>query len=327
MKKFIFSLIAIIISFNIILIFVVATNTIGSLFFVNNNANFKYYDYYTYKRKSFVSNFTNIKKNGTRVGFIPSNPNKIKNFFFGGSSVWGSGVNDFNTLPSLYSKNTLSRSYNYGESDFNTIQSLNLFMISLLKNEIKGDNINIFFYNGYNNVINGCSNRNSGYATSRENYINTLIDHRPSSFKYFLLPFKHLYRNFKNFFFGNFVDLSGVNDCTSNYKKKELVSNSITETWNNAYQIAKSNNMNFYAILEPNIYTNTDFKDFNKITKWRNNQIKLIYEEIKKKKYDFNFIDLSEINLEKNLFIDDVHLNEKGNQEIIKKLLEKMGKI
>ena len=65
-------------------------------------------------------------------------------------------------------------------------------------------------------------------------------------------------------------------------KKKELVSNSITETWNNAYQIAKSNNMNFYAILEPNIYTNTDFKDFNKITKWRNNQIKLIYEEIKK---------------------------------------------
>ena len=44
-------------------------------------------------------------------------------------------------------------------------------------------------------------------------------------------------------------------------------------------------------------------------------------------KYDFNFIDLSEINLEKNLFIDDVHLNEKGNQEIIKKLLEKMGKI
>jgi len=327
MKKFILYLIAIVLSLSIILIFVVTTNTIGSLFFVKNNANFVYHDYYNYKRQPFASNDVNIKKNGNRVSFIPSSPNNINNFFFGGSSVWGSGVSDFNTLPSLYSKKTSSRSYNYGESDFNTLQSLNLFMISLLKNEIKGENINIFFYNGYNNVINGCSNANSGYATSRENYIKTLIEHRPSSFKYFFHPFKHLYRNFKNFFFGNFIDLSGVNDCTSNLKKKELVLNSITEIWKNANQIAKSNNMNFYAILEPNIYTNTDFQNLSEITKWRHDQIKLIYNDIKKNEYDFNFIDLSEINLEKDFFLDDIHLNEKGNQVVIEELLEKIGKI
>lgn len=327
MKKFIFTLLAITISFSIISILVVGINTLGSLFFVKNYSNFLYHDYYSYKRQSFVSNDVNIKKNGTRVSFIPSNPNNIKNYFFGGSTIWGTGVSDFNTLPSLYSKNTFSKSYNYGESDFNTIQSLNLLIISLMKNEIKGENVNIFFYNGYNNVINGCSNTNSGYATSRENYIRTLIENRPSSFKYFFLPFKHLHRNFKNFIFGNFVDTSGENDCTSNFKKKELVLNSITETWKNAHQISKSNNMNFYAILEPNIYTNTDFKNFNKITKWRHDQIKLIYEDIKRIKYDFNFIDLSEINLEKNFFLDEIHLNEKGNQIVIEKLLEKMSKI
>ena len=327
MKKFIFTLLAITISFSVIIILVVTINTLGSLFFVKNYANFQYHDYYTYKRQSYVSNDVNIKKNGIRVSFIPSNPNNIKNYFFGGSTIWGSGVSDFDTIPSLYSKITLSRSYNYGESDFNTIQSLNLFIISLMKNEIKGDNVNIFFYNGYNNVINGCSNTNSGYATSRENYIRTLIEYRPSSFKYFFLPFEQLKRNFKNFIFGNFVDTSGKDDCTSNSKKKKLVLNSITEIWKNAHQISKRNNINFYAILEPNIYTNTDFKNFNKITKWRHDQIKLIYEDIKKMEYDFYFIDLSEINLEKNFFLDEIHLNKKGNQIVIEKLLEKMGKI
>ena len=72
-------------------------------------------------------------------------------WFFGGSTMAGSGVDDLNTIPSLYSKLTNENVINFGVPGWNSRQSLNL-LINLLSAGYKPSKV--IFYDGINEIYN-----------------------------------------------------------------------------------------------------------------------------------------------------------------------------
>ena len=72
-----------------------------------------YYDFITWRRDDFTGDTINIK-DGVRLtkGTRSQNWKDINYYFFGGSTTWGTGVDDANTYPSLFSKRTNSEVLN-----------------------------------------------------------------------------------------------------------------------------------------------------------------------------------------------------------------------
>ena len=59
----------------------------------------------------FNGNFININSSGIRESSQPINPSSEKYIFLGGSTIFGYGVDDKNTIPSIFSQLTKKRVY------------------------------------------------------------------------------------------------------------------------------------------------------------------------------------------------------------------------
>ena len=72
---------------------------------------------------------------------------------FGGSTLWVTGASDSQTIPSHFNSLTNTPVYNFGESGWNSRQSLNQLINAI------GDGRNpsvVIFYDGVNDIINQC---------------------------------------------------------------------------------------------------------------------------------------------------------------------------
>lgn len=114
-----------------------------------------YYPYYQWRRKEFRSELVNISRDGIRKTRNPEYREDLKKVFvFGGSTIWGTGVRDEFTIPSLLSKN-LNRfkdSYfviNYGEAAYVSTQEV-IFLIAQLREGNVPDYV--IFYDGVNDI-------------------------------------------------------------------------------------------------------------------------------------------------------------------------------
>lgn len=105
--------------------------------------------YTHWRRKAFSGRFINIDEDGVRRTPKSPLPGARKVFVFGGSTIWGTGVADADTIPALLQRR-LGPRYdvtNYGESAYVSAQGLNV-LLELLS---KGARPNIvIFYDGVN---------------------------------------------------------------------------------------------------------------------------------------------------------------------------------
>lgn len=84
----------------------------------------EYKSFISWRRKLYVSKYTNIKgQYQNRISTNEGIDNSV--WFFGGSTVWGTGVSDDNTIPSFFAKISGERVSNFGETGWSTRQSLN----------------------------------------------------------------------------------------------------------------------------------------------------------------------------------------------------------
>ena len=145
-----------------------------SEFSASNTAAWEPYVYW--KRKPFSGKYINIDDKGIRkTSFNPhpfsADKTETKIFFFGGSTMWGSGVRDKFTIPSLTGAALSKQGHfvmitNFGESGFVFSQEL----IRLL-NELRRGNIPdiAIFYDGANDIY---SSLQSGIAGIPQNEAN-----------------------------------------------------------------------------------------------------------------------------------------------------------
>ena len=81
-----------------------------------------YHSFIGYRRAEFVGSAVNIDAFGFRKSFNHQINNSY--WFFGGSTMWGTGSDDINTIPSIFAKSQNKPVLNLGESGFNSFQEL-----------------------------------------------------------------------------------------------------------------------------------------------------------------------------------------------------------
>ena len=252
-------------------------------------------------------------------------------WFFGGSTIWGFGVPDHSTIPSLYALKTKNFVFNFGEQAWVSRQSLNQ-LISVLGDGHKPKSI--IFYGGANDITVGCRNYHNYVPTySQQQKLENLIEDqykiinlkKISEFlkePYILISKKLIKKN-----------LSNTNyNCINNNDKSKLIAKHLVNNWYIAFLISQSYDLPFYAVLQPHIdIDGFNFKNLNlssSLEELRTYEevYPLIKEEVKKKclvdpLFCSKFIDGSSwINPNENLFFDTLHLTKQGNQFIVDEL-------
>ena len=258
-------------------------------------------------------------------------------WFFGGSTMWGHGASNLKTIPSQFSSITDLSVYNFGNIGWDTRQSLNQ-LITTLGDQHKPSVI--IFYDGVNDVITQCRSEVKYIpAHSREKYLQDIMSSEDSSFTKKVVRF--IFNPYKSF--ANKLKLSNNStktlqyDCHINQNKAKSIAQHFVNNWHTAFSIATQNEIPFYGILQPNLFTTNTNSDYmiqkhKKINPIYRKQFKVVYplimKEIKKEcseNIDFcaSITDGTNwLGNTKNIFLDFCHLNSQGNNIIANKLAD-----
>ncbi len=133
----------------------------------HRSANRLWWKSYVYwRRPPYEGSFIKVDSRGVRRSWNPEthgdDPQKI--FFFGGSTMWGSGARDEYTIPSYVSRALAEKGYdvevtNFGETGWVNTQGIIMLMLELRKGNIPDI---VVFYDGANDVHSALQNREAG---------------------------------------------------------------------------------------------------------------------------------------------------------------------
>ena len=292
----------------------------------------RYKSFLGWRREKVNFNYTNIsgpyharKSTGEAID------NSV--WFFGGSTMWGTGASDSQTIPSHFNSITTLPVYNFGESGWTSRQSLNQLI------NVLGDNhqpTSVIFYDGVNDVIHQCRSEYQSLPVHvREARIQnslTLVSKLQSiknrGFKFVTSPYIALAKKFK---FKPLLTGSSKQffDCDTNRAKSQSIAEHLVNNWRTAFAISRSNGFEFYGILQPTLFstsTNSEYLVANAMRSHYETQFNAVYplivKEIKRhcdldEKFCASLIIgtdwLDGIN---NIFTDFCHVNSLGNKVI-----------
>ena len=267
-----------------------------------------------------------------------SNNQKLQNstWFFGGSTMWGVGVEDDGTIPSQYAIKSGEYVFNLGESGWVSRQSLNQ-LLNLLGESHKPETI--IFYDGVNDISAGCREEITQLAAYSEEILvrqklkeGSFAKIKNSFISWMIKPYKIISNKLKL----NINNNSSIenNTCYGNPRKAEKVARHLINNWHAAYLISKSNSIEFYAILQPSAFTTTSYKGHvltNKLyLQHKENNLAVYPLIIKMMKEECNYsedfcsrlVDGTKwTNEEKILFFDFCHLTKEGNKIIASNII------
>lgn len=249
---------------------------------------------------------------------------------FGGSTVWGTGSTDENTIPSLLAlslENMKIRVLNYGFASY--VSSQQNSVLKAYSKDIKEDDV-VIFYDGGNDFWNGVMLGNSegsivGYNIDNryDIYVYILKDWLSKNLKTYQLlsDLKHKRKNLSS------------NDCSISFDSARdniaEATNQYAKQINLAKKIAHSKGAKFYHFLQPSLF-DTDILNGYEKRVLSHNPCWSIARDLKEE-FDSQFlklsketIDLSEIFNNKNVFFDYIHVSAKGNKYIIKYMLDEI---
>ena len=257
-------------------------------------------------------------------------------WFFGGSTMWGTGSSDNHTIPSYYNSFTNIPVYNFGETGWDSRQSLNQLINAI------GDNREpsiVVFYDGVNDVYTQCR---------RE--VKILPAHFGEKHIKGSLKEPQIVKRVSNFIISPYIKLANkldiklpmfneVNsktyDCDINQTKALSIAKHLVNNWRTAYALSMSKGFKFYGILQPNLFTTKTNSEYFIPRQVKENseleiQYRIVYPLILKEierycEYDKNFcstiVDGTDwLDGTNNIFIDFCHVNSVGNKVIAQRM-------
>lgn len=291
----------------------------------------RYQSFVVWRRLPFSGKTINIDQNGVRVtagsGGAEDGPTIA---FFGGSAMWGSGVDDENTIPSLFARShPRFHVYNLGESGYIARQSLNL-LLNMYAQSIHPDIV--IFYDGVNDAGHECRREVGPLAHAREAGIREVVETfgHPISFLSMIYPIKaFLQREFP----GDSKDPAQY-DCVSDPKEAEAVSRAMLADWAAAKYVVEGYGGTFVAALQPVAYfgnPNTTHiadrleEDFGKQFEAVYSIIgKLLDEEFRMLRH--NVVDLRHaFDGNEVIYVDFAHVSPNGNEIIAQRIGEALA--
>lgn len=121
--------------------------------------------YVYWRRKPYHGNHINIDANGIRLTPLTKplqqeSRTPVTIFMFGGSTLWGTGVRDAFTIPSIFAKELQNKGVaaeviNFGETGYVSTQEVITLLLQLQKRQLPDFAI---FYDGVNDMYSAYSN-------------------------------------------------------------------------------------------------------------------------------------------------------------------------
>ena len=295
-----------------------------------------YVPYLIWTRKPYRGETTTVDSSGDRVTMY--HPTVIHDTirhirFFGGSAMWGTGVDDFGTIPSYYQKNTTNELvHNHGESGFVSRQNLSRLINLLNQNEPIAE---VYFYDGFNDILTLCRAEveiNSHDRTQQINHSLQIAKEANRTRYVFAQFFRYLFvEHTLNYFRSRSTIKNKWSDahykCCSDEKAIQDVVNTLCNNWRLAYELCKARNIDFHAVLQPSAYVEGYIPHENAY-KGRTDCMPEIYPKICKMvasnlKGEPWFHDLTHVfDGVGPLYMDACHVSDRGNQIVADTLLK-----
>ncbi len=290
-----------------------------------------YHDFVIWKSEPYESPTLNIGLDGLRDVVQAPNVGPHEVWLFGGSTMWGYGSNDANTIPSHLSQIAEKQVKNYAQPGYHARQSLNeLVDIYADPKQATTPARTIIFYDGVNDVLDKCRATNSTSGTVREQQIRTAVSRNMLSPAMILMPALALIDQIRQAFDKRLMNSGYV--CHDDPVRAEKIARSLVNDWRSADAVARRNGDRFIAILQPVSYlseTKLDHIDlFRDGWKEAGLQYQSIYPAIRRyaEASEFEFYDFSRVlDTDDYVYIDFCHLSPNGNQLVAQRLAPLVG--
>ena len=303
--------------------------------------NQQYVPYHLWNRKPFPGKWHNVDANGVRATHYKADEKKDgvkKIFILGGSTLWGTGAADWETIPSYLAKflNKNNPEYmvtNYGETGYVASQELNRLISEIKKQNIP--NI-VVFYDGINDAFAGAyaldALKTPSYHTRMDQFEKMFKGNRAT----------HFFEILKTTYIFQAIDLARgklLPHPEERWEKKikdaemqEAVQRTVKYLISNykiASAIGKEYGFRVIFCLQPNIYLGKKvLQEYEKeFLKTRLRAVDLVYAEIKriiKENTSSGIYDLSDVfeTVTEPIYIDWTHTGPLGNYHVAKKIGE-----
>ncbi len=314
----------------------------------------KYEPFVEWKRQPFKGKTITVDEKGDRVHQNKANAkySDLPVYFFGGSTMWGYGVVDNDTIPALFNSISGMPSYNKGETGFVSRQSLAQF-INLLSQK---ERIKVaIFYEGINDIGYDCRaelgvNEHGRTAQYREILAeedsktkNSKVRETGGFLQYldgiFLLGTRKLATQIS----GNIFEAKTVKSkqegagtkklsvdqsyiCDNSQERAEKVAETLVNNWEIAHDLAAARGIKFLAILQPVAFNSSPKLDHLK-NLWNPSyeeefglQFKTVYPLMKKviqergHKWILDYTTLFDV--DEYIYWDFAHVSKSGNSII-----------
>lgn len=243
-----------------------------------------------------------------------------KVFFFGGSTMWGLGSRDAETIPSYFAALTRTSAQNFGEDGWVAHQSL-IMLIQLLQAGHRPDLV--VFYDGVNDALQKCRVEITPEAHERERDFDRVLRRslRPDSFGHFMsavLVLAHRVHDQLGLSRGG----QPSHDCDRNEQKAEAIADALIKDWQLAKQLVKAHGGKFVGILQPVSYFSRTRLDYLRLSAADKAQYEAVYPRIRERIAGAGeFHDLVALfDTDEPMYVDWCHVAPKGNRRIAEKI-------
>jgi lysophospholipase L1-like esterase len=293
----------------------------------------RYEPYIVWTRRPYHSEYTNVNKQGLRRTWNKKCDHPLEIHVYGGSTVWGSGVKDSQTIPSFLSRivsektGACCRVTNFGEGGYVTSQDL----IRFIKNIRSGNTPDVaVFYGGINDGMTAWQ----GLPPSFPHYYPVLVERMEPR------------NNTRNQLFKRFINscciYNRITSVVARHQRKlpahttlQDYARAFTANYSLAHQIAKANSVQALFFLQPCVFliekANTSReRRLIKGTRPVRQMLFKFYGLVKKEDMECELIDLSKTfdDWKQDVFLDQSsHLTPAGNKAIARKIYETYPRI
>ena len=241
---------------------------------------------------------------------------------FGGSTVWGTGVDDDSTLPALFAQLSEGhRVLSYSQGGHNARQNLAL-LVNLIAEKRMPETV--IFYNGHNHMIH-CYSESLNTHGAAERMRNTLAERpRYGSLYHDLIapPVRRIQEILRK---GKRGGVGGR--CDDDPEIADQVAETLVRIWEMAHLLVTSNGGRFYAFLQPTAFTGNPRLDHVTLRKGdRREQNAAVYARVKARTANLPYVtDLTNaFDSDEYIYIDVAHVTRNGNSIIARRMIERV---
>lgn len=274
-----------------------------------------YFDHFVWRRQAFTGETINIDEDGIRATYQLNAGTEGETLWaMGGSTMWGIGARDSETIPSFLASMSGYNSKNLGESAYRSRQSLNFLLYQLSTHESPDVYVS---YDGYNDVRQGCWREVRSDGTNREMQIREAIEREERevlTFRYLLEPTVEFLRRALS----RSPAVSGPDEliCDTNAERAQQVARALITDWQTMQGLADRQGGYFLPVLQPTLALSDSQHSELEVSAVEEEQLKAVYPLIREeaKRQGLEILDLSaSLDGTRDVFIDQIHLSPEGN--------------